>query len=48
MLGDPDWADRLSSDDLRGLTPLIDTHINPYGRFDVDLDRRIEVERKAA
>ena len=27
---------------------LIYTHINPYGRFDVDLDRRIDFERKAA
>ena len=45
---DPDWAARLSSDDLRGLSPLIYTHINPYGRFEVDLDRRIDFERKAA
>ena len=36
------------SDDLRGLSPLIYTHINPYGRFEVDLDRRIDFERKAA
>ena len=48
VLGDPDWADRLSSDDLRGLSPLIYTHINPYGRFEVDLDRRIDFERRAA
>ena len=48
VLADPDWASRLSSDDLRGLSPLIYTHINPYGRFEVDLDRRIDFERKAA
>ena len=29
ILGDPDWAVRLCSDDLRGLSPLIYTHINP-------------------
>ena len=46
--GDPGWAARLSSDDLRVLSPLIYTHINPYGRFEVDLDRRIDFERKAA
>ena len=34
VLGEPDWADRLCSDDLRGLSPLIYTHINPYGRFE--------------
>ena len=48
VLGDPVWAARLSSDDLRGLSPLIYTHINPHGRFEVDLDRRIDFERKAA
>ena len=34
------WAARLSSDDLRGLSPLIYTHSNPHGRFEVDVDRR--------
>ena len=29
-------------------TPLIYTDITPYGRFEVDLDRRIDFERKAA
>ena len=40
ILDDPGWAARLSPDDLRGLSPLICTHINPYGRIDF--------ERKAA
>ena len=30
------------------LSPLIYTHINPYGRFEADLDRRIDFEGKAA
>ena len=29
-------------------TPLIYTYINLYGRFEVDFDRRIDLERKAA
>ena len=29
-------------------TPLIYTYIKPYARFEVDLDRRIDFERKAA
>ena len=29
-------------------TPLIYTYINPYDRFEVDLGRRIDFERKAA
>jgi len=39
---------RLSAEDYRGLTPLIYTHINPYGRFDIDLDQRIDFDRQAA
>jgi hypothetical protein len=31
-----------------GLTPLIYSHVNPYGRFDLDLNNRIEIEKKAA
>lgn len=29
---------------LRGLTPAIHAHINPYGRFEANLDRRIDFE----
>ena len=46
--GDRGWASTLSSDDLCGLSPLIYAHINPYDRFEVDLDRRIDFESKAA
>jgi TnpA family transposase len=48
VLSDPVWAARLSSEDYRGLTPLIYLHINPYGRYEVDLDKRIDFERMAA
>ena len=44
VLGDPDWATRFSSDDLRWLSPLIFTNINSHGRFELDLDRRIAFE----
>jgi hypothetical protein len=30
------------------LTPLIYSHVNPYGKFDLDLNNRIEIEQKAA
>ena len=48
ILNEPGWADRLSSEDLRGLSPLFYMYINPYGRFELDLDERIDFERKAA
>lgn len=48
VLSEPQWAVRLTPDDYRGLTPLIYGHVNPYGRFDLDLERRIDFERKKA
>ncbi|MDH3664302.1 MAG: transposase, partial [Alphaproteobacteria bacterium] len=48
VLRDPVWEARLSPEDYRGLTPLIYAHINPYGRYDVDLDARIDFDRLAA
>ena len=48
VLRNPDVVARLSPEDYRGLSPLIYLHINPYGRFEVDLDKRIDFERLAA
>ena len=48
VLRNPDAVARLSLEDYRGLSPLIYLHINPYGRFEVDLDKRIDFERMAA
>ena len=48
ILQNPDVAAGLSLEDYRGLTPLIYSHINPYGRFEVDLNKRIDFERMAA
>lgn len=31
--------ERLTAEDLRGLTPLSHRHINPYGQFALDLSR---------
>ena len=48
ILNDPGWADRLSSEDMRGLSPLFYLYINPYGRFELDLDKRIDFDQTAA
>ena len=29
--------------ELRALTPLIYSHVNPYGRFELDMDRRLAI-----
>jgi len=41
VVAKPEWKDRLSKEDLRGITPLIYNHVNPYGRFDIDFEKRI-------
>ena len=41
LLSDPTWANKLTPEDKRALTPLIHAHINPYGLFPLDLDKRL-------
>jgi len=35
---------RLTTDDLRALTPLIYAHINPYGTFELNMQKRLHLE----
>lgn len=41
ILTSPSWEGLMESDDLRALTPLIYRHINPYGKFELNMDKRI-------
>jgi TnpA family transposase len=41
VLSEPQWVDRMTEADWRGLTPLFYLHVNPYGRFDLDMAQRI-------
>lgn len=41
VLTDSNWYNRFTDADWRGLTPLFYKHINPYGRFDLDMSYRI-------
>ena len=43
VLTDQAWWERMQPDDLRALTPLIYAHINPYGRFDLDMQKRLHL-----
>ena len=47
VLGDPEWFERMTIRDLAALSPLLTQHINPYGRFDLDMDTRIPIELAA-
>ena len=38
VLDQPEWRGRLTARDLRALSPLKWQHVNPYGRFDLDMN----------
>lgn len=48
VLVNPGWYDQMSDRELAALSPLITRHINPYGRFELDMDSRLEIEDVAA
>jgi Tn3 transposase DDE domain-containing protein len=48
VLADPAWAGRLTAEDRRGLNPLFWSHVNPYGRFRLDMTKRLDLRAAAA
>ena len=44
VLADPKWMQRMGTDDLRALTPLIYSHVNPYGVFRLNMTERLPIE----
>lgn len=43
VLAEPKWADRLTEADRRALSPLFWTHVNPHGRFELDMNSRLDL-----
>jgi TnpA family transposase len=41
VLAEKQWKDAMKPEDWRGLTPLFYQHVNPYGRFTLDMTQRI-------
>ncbi len=41
ILAKPEWQSKLAPEDYRGITPLIYNHVNPYGRYELDLNTRL-------
>lgn len=37
-------ADQLTDADRRALSPLFWTHVNPYGRFELDMNSRLDLD----
>ena len=44
VLAQHHWQGRLTETDLRALTPLMWEHINPYGRFELDMTTRLPLK----
>jgi hypothetical protein len=41
ILTEPAWMDRMTAEDFRALSPLVYSHMNPYGTFDLDMATRL-------
>jgi hypothetical protein len=44
VLADPKWEEKLTDADRRALSPLFWTHVNPYGRFELDMNSRLDLD----
>ena len=47
VLADRQWLSRMGPEDFRALTPLIYSHINPYGVFMLDMHSRLPLQEMA-
>lgn len=47
VLAEPMWQGRLTTTDLRALTPLKWLHVNPYGTFTLNMHERLPLEYAA-
>ena len=34
----------MKAEDFRALSPLIYSHVNPYGRFELDMTQRLSID----
>ena len=44
VLVDATWYEQMTVRDLAALSPLMTQHINPYGRFELDMETRLPIE----
>ena len=48
VLAEPAWRSQMTQADIHGLTPLVWGHVSPCGAFDLDMDRRLDLELREA
>jgi hypothetical protein len=44
VLSEKEWLNRMQPEDFRELTPFFYGHITPYGEFQLDVNKRINIE----
>jgi len=44
VLSEPKFRSRMTTKDYRGITPLIYEHVNPYGKVELDLEKRLRYQ----
>jgi TnpA family transposase len=44
VLGEAAWRRRMGPEDFRALTPLLHGHVNPYGTFELDMEKRLPLD----
>ncbi|MFJ2766088.1 Tn3 family transposase [Streptomyces prasinus] len=44
VLAGEKWAGKLTAADWRTLSSLFWTHVNPYGRFELDMNSRLDLD----
>jgi hypothetical protein len=48
VLTEPTWMNKMTKEDLRGLTPLIYSNVNPYGLIRLNMTERLALARTEA
>lgn len=44
ILSERKWYEMMTPEDLRALTPLVYTHVNPYGTFKLNMSERLPLD----
>jgi hypothetical protein len=44
ILWEPTWMNMMKPRDLQALSPLLWSHVNPYGTFQLDMNERLLIE----
>ncbi|MCE8429896.1 MAG: Tn3 family transposase [Candidatus Methanoperedens sp.] len=44
VLSEKEWFNKMKPENFRWLTPLYYGHITPYGEFQLDMNKRINIE----